>query len=395
MMFPTAMAMRFRTALVAALLLFVWAWLPSARAQDDEVTPEVQQLYAQAQAAQKSGDEAIAIQKYRAMIRLAPHLAAAYNNLGRLYFNQHDFAHAAETLAKGLKVNPDMPTASAMLGMSYLETGEIEKAESPLRTASQANPKDPLVQMALAKVLIRERKYDAAVEVLRRYTVENPRDQEAWYELGNTYLQLSEDSLRKINQIDPNSVVAHEITGEIDESMHNYDGALVEYKKAVDLAPDQAATHMHMANAYWSISKWESARVEFETALVHDPNNCTAHWKLGNTILEANGSPSDALTHLNKAAALCPTLMQARVERARALVKLGRQEEALPDLQMAEKDSPKEPSIHFLLASVYRAQGKTAEAQEEMRTYGRLQREASEGVAAQANESINIKSAAH
>jgi predicted Zn-dependent protease len=282
-----------------------------------------------------------------------------------------------------------------MLGMSYLETGEVEKAESPLRTASQANPKDPLVQMALAKVLIRERKYDAAVEVLRRYTVENPRDQEAWYELGNTYLQLSEDSLRKINQIDPNSVVAHEITGEIDESMHNYDGALVEYKKAVDLAPDQAATHMHMANAYWSISKWESARAEFEAALVHDPNNCTAHWKLGNTILEANGSPVDALTHLNKAAALCPTLMQARVERARALVKLGRQEEALPDLQMAEKDSPKEPSIHFLLASVYRAQGKTAEAQEEMRTYGRLQREASEGVAAQANESINIKSAAH
>jgi tetratricopeptide (TPR) repeat protein len=395
MMFPSAMAMRFRIALVAALLLFTWGCLPSAHAQDDEVTPEVQQLYAQAQAAQKSGDEATAIQKYRAMIRLAPHLAAAYNNLGRLYFNQHDFTHAAETLAKGLKVNPDMPTASAMLGMSYLETGEVEKAESPLRTASQANPKDPLVQMALAKVLIRERKYDAAVEVLRRYTVENPRDQEAWYELGNTYLQLSEDSLRKINQIDPNSVVAHEITGEIDESMHNYDGALVEYKKAVDLAPDQAATHMHMANAYWSISKWESARAEFEAALVHDPNNCTAHWKLGNTILEANGSPVDALTHLNKAAALCPTLMQARVERARALVKLGRQEEALPDLQMAEKDSPKEPSIHFLLASVYRAQGKTAEAQEEMRTYGRLQREASEGVAAQANESINIKSAAH
>jgi tetratricopeptide (TPR) repeat protein len=387
--------MRFRPALIAWLLLFASAWLPSARAQDDEVTPEVQQLYAQAQAAQKSGDEATAIQKYRAMIRLAPHLAAAYNNLGRLYFNQHDFAHAAETLAKGLKVNPGMPTASAMLGMSYLETGEVEKAEAPLRIASQANPKDSLVQMALAKVLIRERKYDAAVEVLRRYTVENPRDQEAWYELGNTYLQLSQDSLKKINQIDPNSVVAHEITGEIDESMHNYDGALVEYKKAVDLAPDQAAPHMHMANAYWSISKWESARAEFEAVIAHDPNNCTAHWKLGNTILEANGSPADALTHLNKAAALCPTLMQARVERARALVKLGRQEEALPDLQMAEKDSPKEPSIHFLLASVYRAQGKTAEAQEELRTYGRLQREASEGVAAQANESINIKSAAH
>jgi predicted Zn-dependent protease len=395
MMFPSAMAMRFRTALIAALLLVACASSPSARAQDNEVTPEVQQLYAQAQAAQKGGDEATAIQKYRAMIRLAPHLAAAYNNLGRLYFNQHDFADAAETLAKGLKLNPDMPTASAMLGMSYLETGEVEKAEEPLRTASQVNPKDPLVQMALAKVLIRERKYDGAVEVLKRYTEQNPRDQEAWYELGNTYLQLSEDSLKKINQIDPNSVVAHEVAGEIDESMHNYDGALVEYKKAVDLAPEKSAPHMHLANAYWSISKWESARTEFKAALVHDPNNCTAHWKLGNTMLEANDGAAEALTQLNQAVALCPGLMQARVDRARALVKSGKQEEALPDLQMAEKDSPDEPSIHFLLASVYRAQGKTAAAQEEMRTYGSLQRKASEGVAAQANESINIKSAAH
>src|ERR1700743_2667999 len=100
-----------------------------AQSQDAEVTPQVQQLYAQAQAAQQRDDISTAIQKYREMIRLAPHLAAAYNNLGRLYFNQRDYGHAAQTLAEGLKLNPDMPTASAMLGMSYLETGQAEKAE--------------------------------------------------------------------------------------------------------------------------------------------------------------------------------------------------------------------------------------------------------------------------
>ncbi|MDQ1451659.1 MAG: hypothetical protein QOK38_1525, partial [Acidobacteriaceae bacterium] len=65
------------------------------------------------------------------------------------------------------------------------------------------------------------------------------------------------------------------------------------------------------------------------------------------------------------------------------------------DLLLAEKESPDEPSIHFLLAAVYRSQGRTTAAQEETRTYGRLQRRASEGVAAQANESIDIKSTAH
>jgi tetratricopeptide (TPR) repeat protein len=367
----------------------------SAQPQDAEVTPQVPQLYAQAQAAQQRQDIPTAIEKYRQMIRLAPHLAAAYNNLGRLYFNQHDYGHAAQTLAQGLRLNPDMPTASAMLGMSYFETGQAPKAEEPLETALGANPKDPLVQITLAKVRIRLHKYDGAVDLLKTYTEENPRDQEAWYLLGKTYLQLSEDSLGKIHQIDPNSVIAHEVAGEIDESMHNYDGALVEYKKAIDLAPDQPEPHIHMANTYWSISKWDSARTEFEAGLEHDPNNCSAHWKLGNTILEANGEPSEALTHLNTAVELCPELMQARVDRARALIKSGKQDQALPDLLAAEKESPDEPSIHFLLASVYRAQGKTAVAQEETRTYGRLKRQASEGVAAQANESIDIKSTAH
>ena len=141
-----------------------------AQSQNDEVTPQVQQLYAQAQAAQQRDDIPTAIVKYREMIRLAPHLAAAYNNLGRLYFNQHDYEHAAQTLSKGLKLNPDMPTASAMLGMSYLEIGQVENAEEPLQTALRANPKDPLIQMALSKVYIRLRKYDQAVELLRTYT---------------------------------------------------------------------------------------------------------------------------------------------------------------------------------------------------------------------------------
>src|ERR1700761_5175579 len=187
------------------------AWVVThAQSQGDEVTPQVQQLYAQAQAAQQSNDIPAAIQKYREMIRLAPHLAAAYNNLGRLYFNQRDYGHAAQTLSQGLKLNPDMPTASAMLGMSYLETGQAEKAEEPLETALRANPKDALVQMALAKLRIHLQKYDSAVALLKSYTEEHPRDQEAWYLLGKTYLQLSENSLGRINQIDPNSVVAHE-----------------------------------------------------------------------------------------------------------------------------------------------------------------------------------------
>jgi tetratricopeptide (TPR) repeat protein len=361
----------------------------------DEVTPAVQQLYAEARAAREHGDDATAIQKYQAIIKLAPHLAAAYNNLGMLYFNDHDYSHAATVLKRGLELNPNMPTAAAMLGMSYSQLGEDEKAEPLLRKALQANPQDNQVEMMLVHILINSKKLTEAATHLNDFLARNPKSQEAWYLIGKTYLQLSEDALKKINEIDPDSVVAHEIAGEIDASMHNYDLALVEYKKAIDLSPNQPGTHMHMGDAYWYIGKWESAQTEFKAELANDPNNCIARWKLANSMLEANDSSDEALTELNKSLERCPTLMQAHVDRARALVRLERQPEALPDLLMAEKDSPREPTIHFLLAAVYRAQGKSADAQKEMITYGRLQREASAAVAQQANDANAIKSSAH
>jgi predicted Zn-dependent protease len=379
---------------LAASLLVLPAIRARANQANDEVTPEVQRLYAQAKEAQQHNDSAVAIEKYKAMIRLAPHLAAAYNNLGMLYFDSHDYAHAAEILKHGLELHPDMPTASAMLGMSYFQLGMNEKAEPLLRSALRANPKDDNVEMTLAHILINLKKYGDAVAFLKNILVRDPKSQEAWYLLGKTYLQLSEDSLAKINAIDPNSVVAHEIAGEIDESMHNYDLALVEYKKAIDLDTHQPGTHMHMGNAYWLIGKWESAQAEFKAELANDPNNCTARWKLANALLEANDSNEDALTELNQSIDRCPTLMQARTDRGRALIRLGKQSDALPDLLMAEKDSPGEPTIHFLLASVYRSQGETAEAQKEMQTYSRLQKEASEALARQANDATTIKTTA-
>lgn len=384
-----------KVVLPALFLCLITMMSAFAQSGEDEVTPQVQELYGQAKAAQQRGDNAGAIQKYRAMLKLAPHLAPAYNNLGMLLFTQRDYAQAAKVLEQGLKLNPDMPTASAMLGMSYAQMGENEKAEPLLEAAVRANPNDENAQMALARVLIGLKKYDAATPYLRSYLDRNPKDTQAWYLLGKTYLQLSEDALGRINQIDPNSVTAHIVAGEIDESMKNYDGALVEYKKAIDLAPKQPGTHEHMGNAFWVTGKWESAQTEFKAELQNDPSNCTVRWKLANAMLEANAPAQDALTEVNRAVEQCPALMQARVDRARALVKLGRQEEALPDLLLAVKDSPDEPSIHFLLANVYRAQGKTADAQQEMRTYGRLQREASEAVAGQASDAINIKTNSH
>jgi tetratricopeptide (TPR) repeat protein len=359
-------------------LLALWLLFPAFAATlvpqlNQEVTPEVQQLFVQAQAAQHNGDSATAIEKYLAIIRLAPHLASAYNNLGMLYLKNSDYTHAAEVLKRALELDPSMHSASSMLGISYFHLGVNKKAEPLLREALTASPTDDSVEMTLALVLIDLKKYGEAASHLNSFLKRNPRNVEGWYLLRKAYLQMSEDARAKINEIDPDSVVAHEIAGEMDESVLNYAGAINEYQKAIAKAPHQPGTHMSMGNVYWRIGKWESAQAEFKAELANNQNNCTAHWKLADAMLEANDPGKDALQELNQSIDLCPTLMQARVDRARALIRLGKHGDALPDLLMAERDSPTEPTIHFLLASVYRAQGKSTEAQQELRTFERLQ----------------------
>ncbi len=112
---------RFRRQSVLAFLTIGFGiFSRDAKGQDwsDEVTPQVQQLYVDAKMARQRGDTQGSIAKYQAMLKLAPHLAPAYNNLGSLYFDDHAYDKAADVLRAGLALDPGMNTAQALLGLS-------------------------------------------------------------------------------------------------------------------------------------------------------------------------------------------------------------------------------------------------------------------------------------
>lgn len=344
-----------------------------ARSQSPALDPRVEKLYGEAKAAEAQGDAAGAAAKYLSIIEIAPKLGPAYNNLGALYFRQRDFEKAAAILEKGLAVDPKMQSAEALLGISMYEMGDYARARPRLEVALRANPKDSNVELSLANDLVKLGQLEAAVVHLQQIALREPKNQEVWYELGQVYMQLSQDALGKLHDIDPDSVLIHEVSGEIMESMNNYDAAIVEFKKAVAMAPSQPGTHYKLGSAYWSISQWDAATTEFQAELANDPRNCAARWKLGDVVLMQHGEAQEALADIDKSLAVCPGLMDARGDRARALLRLNRPQEALPDLQAAEKASPDDPTLHYLLAQAYHTLGQTKQAQAEMQLFSKLE----------------------
>jgi tetratricopeptide (TPR) repeat protein len=377
------------------LRILVLLFAPFAALQAQTVTDpsdsRVQELYAQAKAAEANGDLLGATASYESLLRIAPRLPAAYNNLGALYLRQRDYKKAAETLEKGLKLDPKMSSAAALLGIARFEMGDYPGARRHLEAALRANPRDDNAELYLANDLIKLGELNLAADHLRQLSERQPANQEIWYLLGKVHMKLSEQALSKLNEIDPNSVWVHEISGEIMEGMKNFDGALIEYKKAVEMAPEQSGTHYLLGNAYWSLRMWDPATEQFKRELVNDPANCLAQWKIGNIVLEQHADSGEALTDIQKALEICPSLLQARIDRARALINLDRHAEALKDLQAAVKADPAEATTHFLLAQSYRALGKTQEAQAEMKVFSKLEESARAATAERAKQLLQEK----
>ena len=388
------MAPRFARVLFTALMLPGLVTLV-ARSESAASDSQVEKLYADAKADEGRGDLAGAIASYQSILRIAPGLGPAYNNLGALYFKKRDYAKAAAVLQQGLKIDRSMVSASALLGMSLFQMGKYAEARLALEETLRANPKDNSIELFLINDLTKLGEFEAAAAHLQHLATREPRDEHVWYLLGKVYTQLAQQALAKMNAIDPNSVWAHEISGEIMESMKNYNGALVEYKKAVEVAPHQPGAHYKLGDLYWSLSQWDSAAQEFRAELANDPGNCMAQWKVGDVFVQQSVRPEEALSAIDKALGMCPNMTEARLDRGRVLLKLHRAPEAIADLETAVKANPADPTIHYSLAQAYRSVGRAQQAQSEMQTFSKLDANARASTAQQAQEVIKNKEAAH
>ncbi len=115
----------------------------------ETVSPEVQALYEHARAAQAANTPEVAVADYRRILKLAPGLAQAYNNLGRLLYNLERYEEAVPVLKQGLAIAPGMHGAEVMLGASYQKLGQAASAIAPLqagvsrRCRTTASPGSP------------------------------------------------------------------------------------------------------------------------------------------------------------------------------------------------------------------------------------------------------------
>ena len=99
-------------------------------------------------------------------LEIAPNYPDALDALGKIYFQQKQFAKAADLYQKAVTANPNFYPARVDLGGVLLAMGEYERALPENSKAVEMRPDDSVAQSQLGQVLFKLNRYDEALKHL-------------------------------------------------------------------------------------------------------------------------------------------------------------------------------------------------------------------------------------
>ncbi len=166
---------------------------------------------------------------------------------------------------------------------------------------------------------------------------------------------------RKAVELDPEDGQArYHLAFALDKQGH-LDEAIAQYQKAVEFNPNNAAAYSNLAVDLTRAGKLADGIDSYEKSLEINPKNSLAESNLAAALIEA-GRTQEAVGHINKALELDPEFADAHNLLGLVLARAGRLDEGVAQLEKAAALSPDSLEFQFNLGRVLAARHSFAEA---------------------------------
>ncbi|SCV67008.1 BQ2448_5654 [Microbotryum intermedium] len=165
---------------------------------------------------------------------------------------------------------------------------------------------------------------------------------------------------KRAAQLDPNCVYAYTLSGHECVMLEEWETALVFFRDAVRRDRRHYNAWFGLGNVYLQTGKYRLAEYHFRHAMAINPTNATLLACVG-SVLEKLGRRKDALEIYERACLLAPESAAVRFKRVRILLHLKRYDEAERDLLTLKNRAPNEFNVHFLLGKLYKVLGRKSE----------------------------------
>ncbi len=241
------------------LLLVMAAANLSSGAQSSEET--IANEFRAGQEAAAKRQFAVAIQNFRAVLKLDPSLAEARANLGLMYYSLGEFDEAGAELSKAIRTAPELLPAQLFLGLSLLNGGRPAQAIAPLKKALQLDARNAEAARALLLCYLATSNYAAVLEQLEEL-LHGPANEDDLYTAGETYLEMGRRFTSRMAQQYRSSAWAQRLAGDLAADRADWPAAIESYRKALAADPSMGGVHAALALALRASGKAAEALTE-------------------------------------------------------------------------------------------------------------------------------------
>lgn len=277
------------------------------------------------------GRTAVAAAALREIIARDPKDSRALLEAARLAQSQGDLRVAIANLEKIRELEPNNVQTNVELINAYLALRDTDQAMNRALELDRTVPNDFDVKDALARVQIaRGENTDAA------------------------------NTLKEVNRFAGEDAQRLVYTGRLQAMVRADEDAAWSFTKALTIQPDNLDARIALAGALFRQRKLDDAESEIDQVLQRAPRNVPALTLLGDLRM-AQGRAADAVVIYSQARAVAD-VPQAVVGLHRALMTLGRQDEALGAIEEWNAKHPGNPLVTGLLANHLQYVGDTAGA---------------------------------
>ena len=343
--------------LAGTLLISVGLLLGASLAVAQDRRETILALAARAESFEAQGRWEAAAAEYQKILRIDPRSTPALNALGALSVRQGKFKEGIAYYHQALKIKPQEFGTNLNLGIAYVKVQDYKSATLPLEKAAQIDPSSFQAEELLGVAWIGQDEYARALPPLEKAMELGPRDLSSNYLLIRSYIETRQfekalQGFERLETLDPGSPWVHILRGQAYDGTGSYSKALEEFEEAKKQLPTDATVRFSLGFMCWKLRHYDQAASELQETLRLDPRFTQAKYYLADTYL-MNLKPEMALPVLKDLVSELPKDYRVRVDLAKALEKLGRDEETVLQFQEAIRLDPTHAEPHYLLARTY------------------------------------------
>lgn len=168
--------------------------------------------------------------------------------------------------------------------------------------------------------------------------------------LGNPKQAIK--NYKKALEINPNDAGAYSNLGAVYAELGMFDQAIKELKEALEINPNHAGAHSNLGSCYVALRMYDQAIEELKKSIDINPSNAEAYSNLGAAYVQS-GMYDQAIKELKKAIDVNPSDAEGYSNLGAAYVQSGMYDQAIKEVKKALEINPKNPTAYCIIGAAY------------------------------------------